>query len=80
MNLRADRRLQALLVERSPDAWQLLSKAFSTLPVAALPFGLGFPIQPDPTGLGYILAASVLSRPARKGAKWTPFVQYNIPI
>jgi len=44
MNLGADRRFRARLVERSPDAWQLLPRLFSAPPVAALPFELGFPM------------------------------------
>lgn len=44
VNLRADRRFRAHPGERPPDAWQLLSRPFSTPLIAALPFGLGFPI------------------------------------
>jgi hypothetical protein len=44
MAVGADRRFRTLLVERSPDAWQLLSRLSSVSSVAALPFGLGLPV------------------------------------
>ena len=44
MAVGADRRFRTLLVERSPDAQQLLTRLSSVPPIAALPFGLGLPI------------------------------------
>lgn len=39
-----NRRFRTLLVERSPDAPQLLTRLSPAPPIAALPFGLGLPM------------------------------------
>jgi hypothetical protein len=44
MAVGADRRFRTRLVERSPDARQLLARLSPAPPIAALPFGLGLPM------------------------------------